>query len=103
MKVDPLDSKKYNIDPHRFLFFEKIDKSEDPFLALQTPKDHIDSFKTETQEKTGARTDAQNIVTRTLEAKWKSLPAGTSQHQSNKGWFNGGQKTFRLVGTKQPV
>ena len=49
--IDPLNSEQFDIDPNRFLFFEEIDDAGDPFLALKTPGDHIESFQTETRER----------------------------------------------------
>lgn len=49
--AEPLDSAAFDIDPERFLFFEEIDQSKDPFLALKTPGEHIDEVKAETREK----------------------------------------------------
>ena len=47
----PLASEAYDIDPERFLFFEEIDQSKDPFLALKTPGEHIDEVNENTREK----------------------------------------------------
>ena len=48
----PLNSEALGADPHRFLFFEEIDESADPFLARNpTPKDRIDSFQSEARER----------------------------------------------------
>ena len=50
--ADAIDLADIDIDPNRFLFFEEIDESADPFLALEpAPQVHIDKF----QEKTRAR------------------------------------------------
>ena len=49
--VTPLESEDFDIDPHRFLFFEEIDDAGDPFLALKTPGDHIESFQEGTRER----------------------------------------------------
>lgn len=95
LNVDPLDSQKFAIDPERFLFFEEIDENGDPFLALKTPKDHIDSFKTETRE----RLEPVQATKTALRDRWK--PSGrvarparpntrssarTAQKPKRKGW-----------------
>lgn len=49
--VDPLNSADYGIDADRFLFFEEIDASKDPFTAIKTPGEHIASAKEETSKK----------------------------------------------------
>ena len=68
--ASPLNSKDFNIDPNRFLFYEEIDENGDPFLALKTPKDHIESFKSATQEKL-APVEAKKT---SLRERWK--PSG---------------------------
>ncbi|MEM8485731.1 MAG: cell wall hydrolase [Bacteroidota bacterium] len=47
----PLNSESFDIDPERFLFFEEIDQSKDPFLALKTPGERIDEVNESTREK----------------------------------------------------
>ena len=70
VNMDPLDSRKFDIDPERFLFFEEIDQNADPFMALQTPGEYIDSFKAKTEER------LEPVKTRkaSLRDRWK--PSG---------------------------
>ena len=51
-KADAIDLEDFQIDPSRFLFFEEIDESADPFMALDvTPKDHINTFQDKTRDR----------------------------------------------------
>ncbi len=77
--VKPIDSQKLDIDPHRFLFFEKIDESEDPFTALKTPKDHIASFQDETRERLQPKSGKKP----SLRERWK--PSGRVTRPARPG------------------
>ncbi|MEZ4699691.1 MAG: cell wall hydrolase [Rhodothermales bacterium] len=50
VNATPLDLADRSIDPKRFLFFEQIDESQDPFLASQAPTERIRSFQEETRQ-----------------------------------------------------
>ena len=51
-KSTPLDVADLDIDPNRFLFYEDIDESADPFTALvNTPQVRIDDFQESTRSK----------------------------------------------------
>lgn len=51
-RATPLDMDNAEIDPNRFLFYEEIDESLDPFMALETtPKDQINAFQEKTRER----------------------------------------------------
>ena len=51
-KATPLDMDNLEIDPNRFLFYEEIDESVDPFMALETtPKSQIDAFQQKTRDR----------------------------------------------------
>ena len=51
-QADPLDLDGLGIDPQRFLFFEEIDESADPFMALDlTPEKRINEFQDQARER----------------------------------------------------
>ena len=69
-KATPLDMSDADIDPNRFLFYEEIDESLDPFMALETtPKDQINAFQKKTRERLQPATKRTS-----LRDRWK--PSG---------------------------
>jgi len=65
-----LDSERLGVDPDRFRFYDRIDESADPFLARETPLDHIETF----QEKTRERLAPPTTDRPSLRERWK--PSG---------------------------
>ena len=61
----PLDSEALGVDPDRFLFFEEIDESADPFFAKKsTPQDRIDTFQAGARERLKPTTTRKKVPLR---------------------------------------
>ena len=71
-----LEMEGMNIDPNRFLFYEEIDESLDPFMALElSPKDQINTFQEKTRERLKPATNKSS-----LRDRWK--PTGRVKRPS---------------------